>query len=364
MQISELKDVLLKLPYNDVLEIQNISERCKKYKDVLIFGTGGSSLGAKALISFKAGICNYKNNFHFFENVDAQSFLNKISSIDRSSALVIVISKSGNTTETIMLFATLLELWKDFDFQTDAIAITVPSENNELLALAKTLKMRVIEHPEHVGGRFSVFSVVGLLPAYIFGCDINAFLLGARQAIEQPADNNDALQQIRCGIRQHVMFCYSDFLAEFGKWFVQLVSESLGKKSDFGITPIFATGTIDQHSMLQLFLGGPSDKFYTVVIQTEQQSTPCINVGKMVGHNIARLMLAHQNATIEVLREKAYVQVFEYKKLDEKALGNLMMQCVLQTIAIAEEFNINPFDQPDVEKSKQIVIANLKTCSA
>ncbi len=362
MEIGELKDVLLLCPYDDVSYIKSIGDELKHYKDVLIFGTGGSSLGAKALIACKSGIDNCKNNFHLFENTDAQSFLNKVGNIDKKNALVIVISKSGNTTETIMLFLTLVELWKDFDFQNNAIAITMQSDN-DLVNIANTLKMRIIEHPQYIGGRFSVFSIVGLLPAYIFGVDIDAFLQGARDAIENPVATRDVIQQIKHGIRQHVMFCYSDFLVEFGKWFVQLVSESLGKRPDFGITPITATGTIDQHSMLQLFLGGPSDKFFTVVTQSQQQQTPHIKTTKMAGHNIAHLMLAHQNATIEVLKEKAYVQILEYKKFDEESIGNLMMQCVLQTIAIAEEFNINPFDQPAVEKSKIIVMEKLNSCN-
>ena len=358
MQIDVLTKAITDCVYSDTTQIKDIAKSFQKYDDILIFGTGGSSLGSKALISLKSGICNKKNNIKFFENVDAQSFLNKLSLINKKNCGIIVISKSGNTTETIMLFSTLLEMWPDFDYATNAVAITIDSDN-ELHKIAKQHSIQIINHPQYIGGRFSVFSIVGLLPSCIFGIDIDQFLKGAQFAIENGINIEEMCTQIKNGINQHVIFCYSDYLCDFGKWCVQLISESLGKRKDFGITPINAIGTIDQHSMLQLFLGGPKDKMYSIVTQNIQPKTVALLNGNMAGYNIGDLMLAHQKSTIDILRKNAYTQVFAYDQFNEYNMGHLMMVFVLQTIEIAKHFNINPFDQPAVEASKSAILQNL-----
>ena len=177
--------------------------------------------------------------------------------------------------------------------------------------------------------------------------------------IENGINIEEMCTQIKNGINQHVIFCYSDYLCDFGKWCVQLISESLGKRKDFGITPINAIGTIDQHSMLQLFLGGPKDKMYSIVTQNIQPKTVALLNGNMAGYNIGDLMLAHQKSTIDILRKNAYTQVFAYDQFNEYNMGHLMMVFVLQTIEIAKHFNINPFDQPAVEASKSAILQNL-----
>lgn len=375
-QINDLD--IFKVVFDNGLQPQviAIARDFEKYDRVLVFGTGGSSLGAKALIEFKTLFDGCISKICFIENVDARSFSNVISVCDPLKTGVIVISKSGKTTETLLLFSTLIEIWPDFDWARNAIAITENSTDNDLMAIAKQKNMKILDHNKKIGGRFSVFSIVGLLPAAIAGVNINSFVDGARKLLRQITDENCGIYgEIRRvvgllnqGVTEHVIFSYSDFLAGFGKWAAQLISESLGKRKDFGITPINATGTVDQHSMLQLFLGGPDNKYYTVIIQKNNFPVKAINTAvdttvmrRLNGHTIGELMNAHQRATIEVLRRKSHVRVFEFDELSEEALGYLMMLSFVETIAIANLLNINPFDQPAVEESKKLAMAYLSS---
>jgi glucose-6-phosphate isomerase len=341
----------------DISSIEKIAQNYKKHKNILLFGTGGSSLGAKTLVNFKAKHDGIHSKIHFIENIDSLSFLNKVNLCNQDNTGIIVISKSGMTTETIMLFLTLFQMWPDFNYKNNAVIVTEnTTKANILRTIATEKNIKVIDHPSDIGGRFSVFSVVGMLPALIAGVDISSFLKGAKEALSINISIGDISDAIRSGANHHVIFSYSDFLSDLGKWVVQLISESLGKRDDFGITPLSATGTIDQHSMLQLFLGGPNNKFYTFITQKKNAESERIRVANYLDqHNINELMQCHQKATIEIVRKKAYVREFSFDQIDEKALGFLMATFMIETIAIANEFNINPFDQPAVEESKKLV---------
>ncbi len=371
---------IFKVVYDDISDIKKIAEEFNKFDDVIVFGTGGSSLGAKSLVNFHSQNNNIRNKVHFIENTDSRSFLNKISKCNKNKTGIIVISKSGRTTETIMLFLTLCEIWKDFDYEHNAIAITENSENNDLKNIALQKKMRVIEHPKKIGGRFSVFSIVGLLPSSIQGISIESFLNGAKKVIDEiksinnPEDSKifmDIINEYESykngSINQHVLLTYSDFLNDLGKWFVQLTGESLGKSENFGITPITTTGTVDQHSMLQLFLGGPSNKFFTILMQEQNDITPNININlksnvldSINNHNILDLMNSHQKTTIEVLMKKAPVRIISFKEFNEENIGYFMMLSFIEIITIAHLANINPFDQLAVEESKKLVLNYVK----
>ena len=167
-------------------------------------------------------------------------------------------------------------------------------------------------------------------------------------------------------VNQHVLMAYSDLFEDFGKWFAQLVGESLGKTEKFGITPIRAIGTVDQHSQLQLFLGGPRNKLFTVIVQKNNTDTPKIQtpidssvIKQLNGHSIQDLMLSHQKATIEVLKKVASVRVLEFEELNIETIGFLMMLFFVEVITIAYLEGINPFDQPAVEESKKLVMQYL-----
>ena len=376
-QISELD--IFRVVDEDTKTIKDLAKKFEDCDDILIFGTGGSSLGGKSLVNFQALSLGESPRVRFVENTDATHFLNIINSCDPEKTGIVVISKSGRTTETLMLFLTLCEMWKDFDFENRAIAITELSQNNDLKTIAESKHMEIVEHNKNIGGRFSVFSVVGLLPALLEGFDIDNFLLGAKNVLND-IDGSKSFEDCKlfCDIvsmseifksgkiNQHVILPYSDLLEDFGKWATQLIAESLGKTEDFGITPIRAVGTVDQHSLLQLFLGGPSNKLFTVIVQKQHEETlKILNeidspvVQKLLRHNISELMLSHQKATIECLKKKAAVRVLEFEQFNAECLGFLMMLFFVEVVVIAKVFEINPFDQPAVEESKKLVMKYL-----
>ncbi len=382
---SYLKDCIKELDIFKVLDedtgyIKSIAKVFDELDDILVFGTGGSSLGGKCLVNFQSQYEGGTPRVTFIENTDSRSFLNAIDKCDPKSTGVIVISKSGRTTEPLMLFLTLCEIWKDFDYSKRAIAITEFSENNDLKILAESKNMKVYEHNKNIGGRFSVFSIVGLLPAVLGGVDIDLFIKGAKSVINeiqsfQSCEDCSIFKDITMmhkvlssgKVDQHVLLSYSDLLSDFGSWFVQLTGESLGKTDRFGVTPVKATGTIDQHSLLQLFLGGPKNKLFTVIIQKNNLETPKINNSTdskitiaLRNHTIQELMFAHQKATIEVLRKVSSVRVLEFEEFNIESIGFLMMLGFIEVITIAHLEGINPFDQPAVEESKNLVMQYLK----
>jgi glucose-6-phosphate isomerase len=360
---------------DDITSIKAVADKFVCCEKVLIIGTGGSSLGGKCLVNFDAMYYGRIPKITFLENTDSRHFMNVIASCDKSKTGVIVISKSGRTTESLMLFATLIKIWKDFDFRNNAIAITEKSDTSQLMSLATMIGMDVLEHNPNIGGRFSVFSIVGILPALIEGVDVARLIRGAKSVINavsnarQPTDcpmfidicnMYDTIKDGR--VRIHVLLVYSDFLEYYCKWFIQLIAESIGKSEQFGITPLGAIGTIDQHSMLQLFLGGPSDKIFTVVTQKYNQETPKIvdvQLGGLEYHNINDLMLAHQKATITALKKKAWVREIAFEEINIEVVGYLMMLSFIEALTIAKLANINPFDQPAVEFAKKLVFEAL-----
>ena len=377
---SQIKALdIFKVVENDLSRIHELAVKFEECKKILVIGTGGSSLGGKCLVNFEAMNRGREPRVIFAEDTDARHFINLVNDCNPSNTGIIVISKSGHTTESLMLFSTLCELWHDFNFPNRALAITELSENNDLRILAQSLGMEVVEHNPQIGGRFSVFSVVGLLPALLGGVDIEAVVHGAQRVLQRvlTADTPDdctlftdivSISQVFCKgtINQHVLMTYSDMLEDYGKWFVQLVSESLGKSEEFSITPIRALGTIDQHSMLQLFLGGSLNKFFTVVVQKEQPDTPRVNpaasarvLEHLRGRTIGELMLCHQHATIEVLKKKAPVRVLEFDTFNAETLGFLMMLSFVEVITIAKFAGVNPFDQPAVDEAKRLVLQYL-----
>ncbi|MDR1391104.1 MAG: hypothetical protein LBI95_01905 [Holosporales bacterium] len=371
---------IFKVVNEDRSHIKTLAKRFDDCDKVLVIGTGGSSLGGKCITSFSSMLSGSISKVTFLENIDSLHFSNVIKNCNPKSTGVIVISKSGKTTEQLMLLLTLYEIWKRFDWNTRALAITELSENNDLRLFAKSKKIPVIECASTIGGRFSVFSIVGLLPAILSGVDIDKFVNGAKrvmnnflkaETVEKCELFRDIVSMYKVfkdgNVDQYVLMMYSDMLEEYGKWFVQLISESLGKSRNFGITPLRAIGTIDQHSMMQLFLAGPSNKFFTIVTQRNNLETPRINpdvdsniINSLKNHNLNDLMISHQKATIETLKKKAAVRVLEFDQFDIENLGILMMTAFIEVISIAKFADINPFDQPAVEQAKMLVFEYLK----
>lgn len=352
----------------------------KQFKNIIILGTGGSSLGGQALISaLHPSVCPV---FHFVDNIDSFDFSVLLEHLNPRETGVICISKSGNTAETLMQLLTLLELWtgasetKLFDASSQ-VRIIVESSANALCEIAQKFSIPTIEHPKEIGGRFAVFTAVGLLPALIAGLDIQQLCQSAMDTFEQLIQNTEKSPVIasafiheRClkeeGIDQFVLFPYTNRLVKFCEWFCQLWAESLGKKdtfgNSFGTTPLIAVGTIDQHSQLQLYLEGPRNKHFRFFTLKEQHQLPSISLAFfheasriLHGKTMGELMLAEQKATMDTLRAHGRLvsEVAIEKDLSCHILGALFMHGMLETLATAHLWGVNPFDQPAVEEGKK-----------
>lgn len=362
-----------------VADLVLITKHFQAFQDVLILGTGGSSLGGQTLLALR-NPRNKTPRFHFLDNIDPQTFENLLPTLVFKKTGVIAISKSGNTAETIMQLLVCLQHWRQTiskaQLKNHFLIISEPRENG-IRQLAKTYDLPCRDHPTDIGGRFAVFTVVGMLPAMIAGIDVKAVRTGARQCLSATlaAKKTEECQPLRgalahlalakIGITQTVLMPYIDRLNTFTLWFRQLWAESLGKKSKGeqgqAITPIQALGTVDQHSQLQLYLDGPRNKLFTIITLDHKNDSfnitlPPIGhpaVDLFQGKTMGDLMMAEQKATIDTLRRHhCPTRVIHLNRLDEEMLGGLMMHYMLETLAMAHLMDVNPFDQPAVEEGK------------
>ena len=365
---------------DDIVALEPVAARYRdQFDDVVILGTGGSSLGGQTLchladVGFgpQAGA----PSLHFFDNVDPHSISVMLERLALERTGFIVISKSGSTAETMTLFlvclkAILAAVGKD-KAADHFTAITEPGDNL-LRRLADSHGMAVLDHDPGIGGRYSALSLVGLLPVMIAGLDAKAIRDGAASVLKpvlagEVPENIDAAvgAAISVGLATEndilstVIMPYVDRLVGFGLWFRQLWAESLGKQGK-GTTPINAVGTVDQHSQLQLYLDGPGDKMFTIIMLSCAGNGPSVDPGLaddealiyLSGKSVGDLMDAEQRATVETLiRNKRPTRIIQLDRLDETVMGALMMHFMLETIIAAYLFGVNPFDQPAVEEGK------------
>ena len=336
-------------------------------KHFVVFGTGGSNLGARALIN----INNKRNNISFFDNIDPIFFEESFNNIDFNSTGFIVISKSGNTPETLSQFGSIIEVASNNDklktLFSNTLVITEFS-TSPLLNIAKKNKCLLLEHDKNIGGRYSVFTNVGLVPAIIAGLDVEEIYKGAFETFKDH-QNSDFLKigqvfkyQSKLNLNNNVVMTYSDSLYYFGKWYLQLWAESIGKNNK-GITAIHSIGTTDQHSQLQLYLEGPRDKFFTFVTTDHKNKGLTINNDIFKDQNLkyfkdkkmGDLMQAEQMATLETFN----INNFKFREINlnlinEKNIGSLMTGCIIETIASCVYFEVDPFNQPAVEQGKKL----------
>ena len=354
-----------------------------RFRDVVVLGTGGSSLGGQTLYAlsdqgFGQGFRSSGGGprLHFLDNVDPHTLAALLGAIDLKHTGIIAISKSGGTAETmaqaLILLPALAEAVGRDKVPAHAVVIT-EAKPSPLRALAERYGLPCFDHDPGIGGRFSVLSLVGLLPAMIVGLDVDALRRGAHEVLSATlkADRVETsapaigaaiavalLHERR--ISQSVMLTYSDRLAIFGLWYRQLWAESLGKDGT-GTTPIRAMGTADHHSQLQLYLAGPRDKMFTIVMPEGVGQGPVMDaeiahaVGSdsLAGHAYGDLLDAAARATAETLaRNGRPVRLIRIASLDEATLGALFMHFMLETIVAADLLGVNAFDQPAVEEGK------------
>ncbi len=373
---------LLSLPgtRDDLALLKPHAARFAKFEHVIVLGTGGSSLGGQTLVALKDqgfGPLQGHPKLWFMDNVDPSTFTELAERLPLARTGLIVISKSGTTAETLTQFLTLLpefeaRVGKD-RLAEHVIAITEPSDN-ALSRLAGRIGCPILDHDPRVGGRFSVLSLVGLLPAMIAGLDVGAVREGAASVLDPVLEASDAgdlppavgaalsvgLARER-GIGTTVLMPYCDRLGYFGFWYRQLWAESLGKGGN-GTTPVRAMGTVDQHSQLQLYLGGAPDKMFTVLIlDTAGKGKPIApaslggdkSLAYLENRSLGDLLLAEADATAATLAKNGRpTRIMRISTLDERVMGALMMHYMLETMFAAHLLGVDAFDQPAVEEGK------------
>lgn len=346
---------------DDLASIQSLADEIRRdYAHVVVVGAGGSSMGGRVLSEFRPN-----RILHFLDNIDPDAIGALITCVDLKKTCFIVISKSGATVETLAQFYVLVDTVRQvcgMDApEKQFIVITGPGDN-PLRNTAGEYGMRVLNH-EDVGGRFSIFTNVGLLPGAIAGADIGALRAGAAEAAKDTslpalgAAIQYALMEKGCNIS--VMLPYAQRLSGFSSWYRQCWAESLGKNGK-GSTPIRAVGTTDQHSQLQLYLDGPKDKLFHLITVKRQGQGQEVRVPKveelshLMGKTTGDIMAAQQQATYDTLvAHQRPVRLLALEKLAEKELGALLMHFTLEILFMAQLLGVSPFGQPAVEDGKQ-----------
>ena len=380
---------LLRLPEtrSDLENIRDVARQLvDRATDIVILGTGGSSLGGQTLAQLAGfavagvGALRPPPQLHFIDNLDPDSFGTLLERLPYATTRFVAISKSGGTAETLMQTIAALSALKVAGLQTRIpdifLGITEPAKSgraNGLRDLLGKYRVPMLDHDPGVGGRYSALTNVGLLPAAMLGLDVAAMREGAGLALASVLANKPAAQVPAAvgaalsvalaeskGKSISVMMAFSDRLQRFTHWYVQLWAESLGKKGK-GTTPLAAVGPVDQHSQLQLFIGGPRDKQFTVVTVEGAKLGPRIDgdLAKLAGEagfagkTIGDLVAAEGRATAETLAKNGCpVRTIHLSQLDEETLGELMMQFMLETIIAADLLGVDAFDQPAVEEGK------------
>lgn len=344
---------------------------------VVILGTGGSSLGGQTLVRLADlgfGPKPGRPRIIFFDNIDPVTFGSFFHTSNPQKTRFIAISKSGETAETILQTELCLSWIKASGgpLPKDVFTIITEEKPSTLTQIAMAHDIPRIVHCPKIGGRYSSFSNVGLLPAAIAGLDISAIRLAGAAAMDaslkaspdkSPAALGAALNiglSQQKGIRTSVLMPYVDSLRPFTFWYRQIWAESLGKDGK-GTLPVSAMGTVDQHSQLQLYLDGPPDKLFTLILIKNIDSsrlpavTGEVDLGYLNGKSLGDLLDASQRATAETLvRNGRPTRVFRIARVDEEAIGALMAHYQLETILAARLLGVNPFDQPAVEQGKRL----------
>ncbi len=348
---------------------------------MVVLGIGGSSLGGATLCRLAdAGFGPKPESprVWFLDNIDPWTFEALMARLDLARTGFLSISKSGGTAETLAQTLAVLDRLNERLGPDDlATRMTCIAEHtdNPLRAVAGHFGLFCLDHDPNIGGRYSALSVTGLLPAAIAGVDVAAVRRGAGAVLDaalsavRPEDAAPAAGAVVTiglatgqGINQAVIMPYIDRLDRFGGWFRQLWAESLGKDGH-GTTPIDAMGAVDQHSQLQLYLGGPRDKLFTMIladpagqgpVASEKAAGPAAEaLGYLMGRSLGDLMAAEQRATAETLiRNGCPTRVIRFPTLNEEVMGGLMMHFILETVIAADLLGVDPFDQPSVEEGK------------
>jgi glucose-6-phosphate isomerase len=352
-----------------------------KQKNIVVIGIGGSTLGTYAIYKFLKHSKELSKKLFFLESTDPIELKSKIEQIDLNDSLFIVISKSGTTVETISIFKYINSLVKCDKDNT----VVVTEDDSKLNAYARAKNIKSFEIPKNVGGRFSVFSAVGLLPLAIVGIDIDELIAGIKEVYDSFFDKKDDYKKILNKARFfaeyknkfniNVVFSYSSRLEGFNKWYIQLWGESLGKvdinNTKQGLTPVGIIGPIDQHSFLQLIMEGRRDKTVTVIKVEDFDNhleVPSVvlegleELEYLKDIEFSSLINKQADATIEAINDLNDIpcDAITIDGVRERSISRLMYEYELLTSVVAKFLYINAYDQPGVEAGKIILKKKLK----
>tara|TARA_B100000886_G_scaffold32768_1_gene20421 strand:+ start:658 stop:1827 length:1170 start_codon:yes stop_codon:yes gene_type:complete len=331
---------------------KKILNSLKKFKEYNLIGIGGSALGTKAIYDF----LNYKikKKIHFYDNLQ----YNKIPK-SKKNRLNIIVSKSGNTLETISNL-NLISLRQ----KKNKNLIITENKENILNKLAKKLKSEIIEHKDYIGGRYSVLSEVGMLPAELMGLDVKKFkvlnsLVRKKSFVNFLINNVQSVyDNIHKGKKNCVILNYDEKSDNLFKWYQQLLAESLGKNGK-GVFPIISSMPKDNHSLLQLYLDGPRNNYFTFFSVNENKSNKfnklllTKEIEYLKNINVNDLLSAQTIATQKVFRKnKIPFRSFDINKRNESTIGEIFCFFILETLLLAELLKVNPLNQPSVELIK------------
>lgn len=363
-----------RLPENRELlkATQVVFEHFKHKKYFVQIGIGGSALGPEMLL---AALKNGSGvEFAFLNNIDPDDMCRKLDKINIKEALIYVVSKSGTTAETVAAMAIVMNKLieagvKESEFKDYFVFCTDPVKG-ELRKLSQEWNVKTLDIPSNIGGRFSVLTPVGMLPALFAGIQMEDILEGAEDIKKHLADPKVGKEFFTLafwikdlhdqGVRQTVMMPYSSLLKEYSAWFVQLWAESLGKDGK-GLTPVPAYGATDQHSQMQLFMEGPKDKVMMLIeVEKFQMDFPLNNnlaaesFKNLAAFKLSELMKAEFEGTLTALQENdRHVVHLKIPSLQEEYLGQLILFAECLTVMVGQLLRVNPFDQPGVEAGKK-----------
>ena len=343
---------------NNKLKLNLNINKFKKYKKIAIIGMGGSILGSEAIYNFFKN--KIKKKVYFLNDIDE----NKISDLKKkenlSKVLFIIISKSGNTIETLSNTFSLNILKKN----SKNIIIISEKKNNLLFSISKKFNLFFVEHNNYIGGRYSVLSEVGMVPAYLMGLNISKIRSNIQNCLK--LKNKFFLKESTIKIanliksKKFSSMIFLNYCPELEKllfWCQQLVAESLGKENK-GLLPTISNVPKDHHSLLQLYLDGPKDKFFNIFsfknISKEKINTDKIKIKSFLNKkNLSTIKNAQKNSLIKAFEKKNIpFREFRIKSIKEEVIGEFFALFIVETIIIGKLLNINPFDQPAVEQVK------------
>jgi glucose-6-phosphate isomerase len=384
---SRIKEETLEIGYYN-LPTQNMDEILAyaesfngDIENIVVLGIGGSSLGAKAIYEFLKPVQKPSRKLYFFESTDPLNIMELLSQIDLEKSHFLIISKSGTTVETISIFKYL------YSRQSSSSNYTfVTDENSALDKFAQEIGSKAFYLPDNVGGRFSVLSVVGLLPLALCGVDIKELLGGANKVKESFFNDgyikesllNKAIFYAKYHTTYNIncLFAYSETLRYFSEWYVQLWGESLGKKQcnsafHVGVTPIGLIGPKDQHSFLQLIVEGTRNKSITFIKIDDfnnELTVPNITLPHLESLDILNgitfhdLITMQSDSVIEALQEQGDIPLDEIiiESVSEDSIGQLIYYYELLTSLVGKLMNVNTYNQPGVESGKIILKNKLK----